>query len=158
MTVGSRIVDVALIHAMERGLLLASWEARFCCAPGTYVSVKLMRSMLAYEMQAASNGGELKQMDRALRQRARQLTDAQTKGKPKGSDPAEGAILPSPILRPGVQLMREWNGRTYRVEVQESGFAMDGRSYKSLTAIAKRITGAHWSGPRFFGLSGRRAA
>jgi hypothetical protein len=49
--------------------------------------------------------------------------------------------------------MREWNGRTYQVEVIRDGFVMDGRTYKSLSAIAKRITGAHWSGPRFFGLT-----
>jgi hypothetical protein len=55
-------------------------------------------------------------------------------------------------LQPGTCLMREWNGRTYRVEVVEDGFVMDGRAYRSLSAIAKRITGAQWSGPRFFGL------
>ncbi|MCF6305500.1 MAG: DUF2924 domain-containing protein [Rhodobacteraceae bacterium] len=49
--------------------------------------------------------------------------------------------------------MREWNGRTYQVEVLTKGFRMDGREYRSLTAIAKKITGANWSGPRFFGLT-----
>ena len=47
------------------------------------------------------------------------------------------------------------NGRTYQVEVTQSGYVMDGKSYRSLTAIAKRITGANWSGPRFFGLINR---
>lgn len=55
-------------------------------------------------------------------------------------------------LRPGVCLMREWNGRTYRVEVVEGGFQMDGKTYRSLSAIARKITGAQWSGPRFFGI------
>jgi hypothetical protein len=54
----------------------------------------------------------------------------------------------------GVHLVREWNGRTYQVEVLETGFRMDDREYASLTAIAKKITGANWSGPRFFGLTG----
>ncbi len=56
--------------------------------------------------------------------------------------------------KPGTQYVREWNGRTYQVEVLEQGFRMDGREYGSLTAIAKKITGANWSGPRFFGLKG----
>ena len=48
--------------------------------------------------------------------------------------------------------MREWNGRTHTVRVEEDGFTYGGRSYRSLTAIARDITGARWSGPRFFGL------
>ncbi|WP_422395545.1 DUF2924 domain-containing protein [Roseovarius phycicola] len=48
--------------------------------------------------------------------------------------------------------LREWNGRTYRVEAVESGFVMNGKHYRSLSSVAKRITSAHWSGARFFGL------
>jgi hypothetical protein len=55
-------------------------------------------------------------------------------------------------LRPGTHLVREWNGRTYQIEVLDDGFQMDGKRYRSLSAIARKITGAHWSGPRFFGL------
>jgi Protein of unknown function (DUF2924) len=47
---------------------------------------------------------------------------------------------------------REWRGRTHTVTVTEDGFEYAGASYPSLTKIAKKITGAHWSGPRFFGL------
>ena len=61
-------------------------------------------------------------------------------------------VVASPHLRPGTRLVREWNGRTHVVDVSEDGFAFDGKTYRSLSAIAKRITGAHWSGPRFFGL------
>ena len=55
------------------------------------------------------------------------------------------------------QLVREWNGRTYQVQVVEDGFHMDGKVWKSLSAIAKNITGTDWSGPRFFGLNSRAA-
>ena len=48
--------------------------------------------------------------------------------------------------------MREWNGRMHVVDVTDDGFLFDGKPYRSLSAIARRITGAHWSGPRFFGL------
>ena len=55
-------------------------------------------------------------------------------------------------------LVREWNGRTYQVEVIDNGYRFDGKTYPSLTTIAKRITGTHWSGPRFFGLTPKRKA
>jgi hypothetical protein len=57
-----------------------------------------------------------------------------------------------PGVRSGTRLVREWNGRTHFVDVSEDGFVFDGKTYRSLSAIAKRITGAHWSGRRFFGL------
>ena len=59
---------------------------------------------------------------------------------------------PTPKLAPGTQLVREWNGRTWQVEVVKGGFVCRGKRYRSLSAIAKMITDAHWSGPRFFGL------
>jgi hypothetical protein len=65
------------------------------------------------------------------------------------------AVRSAPVLSAGTHLVREWNGRTYQVEVTRSGYVMDGKSYRSLTAIARRITGANWSGPRFFGLVDR---
>ena len=55
-------------------------------------------------------------------------------------------------LVPGARLMREWGGRTHVVDVIEGGFVFEAKVYPSLTAIAGKITGAHWSGPRFFGL------
>jgi hypothetical protein len=55
------------------------------------------------------------------------------------------------LLKSGSHLIREWNGRSYMVEVKESGFWMDGKCYRSLTSIARQITGVHWAGPRFFG-------
>jgi hypothetical protein len=55
-------------------------------------------------------------------------------------------------MQPGVRLMRDWNGETHSVQVLEKGFAWRGKTYSSLSAIAQHITGARWSGPRFFGL------
>jgi len=52
----------------------------------------------------------------------------------------------------GTRLVREWQGRQYEVLVTHDGFEFEGRPYKSLTAIAKAITGTHWNGPHFFGL------
>lgn len=52
-------------------------------------------------------------------------------------------------------MLREWNGVTHVVEVTETGFLWNGETWRSLSAIAREITGAHWSGPRFFGLTGK---
>src|SRR3954452_17276030 len=60
---------------------------------------------------------------------------------------------PAASLRPGAKLMRQWHGRTHVFVVTNTGFDYAGLSYGSLTQIAKLITGAHWSGPRFFGLT-----
>jgi hypothetical protein len=58
-------------------------------------------------------------------------------------------------LAPGARLIREWRGRTVAVLTTEDGFSWEGRPYRSLSQIAREVTGAHWSGPRFFGLTGR---
>jgi Protein of unknown function (DUF2924) len=61
-----------------------------------------------------------------------------------------------PRLKPGARLVREWRGRTHTVMALDDGFEFEGRLYRSLTQIAREITGAHWSGPRFFGLKDRK--
>src|SRR5439155_11355207 len=61
-------------------------------------------------------------------------------------------LAPAPLLKPGTRLLREWGGKTHTVIALDDGFEYDGEWYQSLTQIARRITGAHWSGPRFFGL------
>jgi len=54
--------------------------------------------------------------------------------------------------QPGARLIRDWNGRTHVVDVIEGGYVFESKLYSSLTAIARKITGTGWSGPRFFGL------
>ena len=131
------------IATMDRA---ASAEA-LAALPGVTVPPRVraetLRRLLAYEMQAGTLGGLTAQERRALR--------AVANGK-AGRD--AGVALASP----GTHLVREWNGRTYRVEVTESGYVLDGTTYASLSAVAKRITGTAWSGPRFFGLTAKRSA
>ena len=62
-----------------------------------------------------------------------------------------GQSVPA-TAKPGSNLVREWNGRTYQVEVVDGGYVMDGKTWRSLSAMARHITGARWSGPRFFGV------
>jgi hypothetical protein len=62
------------------------------------------------------------------------------------------------VPKTGTTLVRQWHGHAHTVLVREDGFDYEGQHYRSLTVIAKRITGAHWSGPRFFGLTKRSGA
>ena len=72
----------------------------------------------------------------------------------------KGSVVVTPdfSLKPGARLMREWRGSTHTVVVTENGFEYAGEVFPSLTRIAHAITGAHWSGPRFFGLIRKRTS
>lgn len=72
-----------------------------------------------------------------------------------GTSPGNVKTAPTPTLTPGTRLFREWNGRTITVEVRADGFWWQDRIYGSPSEIAREATGAHWSGPRFFGLRRR---
>jgi hypothetical protein len=105
------------------------------------LSRDLLIRTIAYRMQELACGGLSKATQRKL--------DALTKElKGKGSI----AVTSGLSLRPGTRLVREWRGRTHTVVVTEEGFEYAGKAFPSLTKIAHAITGAHWSGPRFFGL------
>jgi hypothetical protein len=93
-------------------------------------------------MQELAYGGLSKATQRKLATFTKELADT-------------GRISPARDirLRPGARLVREWRGRTYTVIVTEDGFGYAGKTFSSLTTIAGVITGAHWSGPRFFGLN-----
>jgi hypothetical protein len=105
------------------------------------ISRDLLVLGIAYRLQEIEHGGLGKATIRKLRMLAKTLRTT-------------GRVGPTPslTLKPGARLVREWNGRTYTVTVTEDGFDYAGTSYPSLSNIAKKITGAHWSGPRFFGL------
>lgn len=98
-----------------------------------------MRRFLAFEIQARQTGGLSKQVLTALK-----MPEGQA--QPKASTPG---------LKPGGRLLREWNGVTHVVDVTENGFVWHGETWRSLSVIAREITGAHWSGPRFFGLTAK---
>ena len=105
------------------------------------ISRDLLILGIGYRLQEIEHGGLGKATRRKLRTLAKALRTT-------------GRVGPTPglSLKPGVRLVREWHGRTHTVTVTEDGFEYAGSSYASLTKIAKKITGAHWSGPRFFGL------
>ena len=128
---------VADLPQMARPDLLKLWRQLFGTEAPRNASAGFLARALGHSLQLRETGDVPPRVLRALR------AVAAGKVPPAGSAAA---------LRPGVCLMREWNGRTYRVEVTAEGFRLDGRSYRSLSAIARQITGARWSGPRFFGI------
>jgi hypothetical protein len=137
--------DTAAFDRLGRAECIDRWKSQFGQQPPKFVSVQFMRKALAYEAQVKAHGGHSSVVRRALE---RALRDTRKlRGKIGPAQPAS-----SLILRPGTHLIREWNGRSYQVDVLENGFQLDGKRYSSLSAIARKITGAHWSGPRFFGL------
>ncbi|WP_367181385.1 DUF2924 domain-containing protein [uncultured Roseovarius sp.] len=110
--------------------------------PPKYLSVSFMRRVLAHDLQCRKLGGHSAATKRTLK-----LVLAR-----------RGGSVSSQTAIDGPTLVREWNGRIYRVDVSPEGYALDGKSYGSVSAVARHITGAHWSGPRFFGLSEKRRA
>lgn len=136
-------IDLGAIESLDRSECIDHWVRQFGNMPPKHVSVQFMRKVLAYEQQVKRLGGHSNAVRRALK--------LALKGSKQGPVPVTDK--PAAVqLRPGTHLVREWNGRSYQVEVLEEGFQLDGKRYRSLTAIARKITGAHWSGPRFFGL------
>jgi hypothetical protein len=106
------------------------------------VSRDLLVRAVAYRMQELAYGGLSKATQRKLATLSKELE-------------TNGSIVPNRNrdIRPGTRLVREWRGRTHTVVVTKDGFEHAGKTYPSLSKIAQAITGAHWSGPRFFGLN-----
>ena len=134
---------IAEIEAWGRDQCLTAWADLAEAPPGSRLSLRFPRKALIFEIQCKMLGGHSSAVRRALKALA----------KPVAMTTAD----PAPALTVDTQLVREWNGRVYRVNVTSDGFEMDGENYSSLSAVAKRITGAEWSGPRFFGLKKRAA-
>ncbi len=122
----------------DRPALVERWQSLFDREPPAHVQVALLRRVLAWHAQ-----------DQAI--------DGQWTG-PKGAARLQRALRPTrtstaPTLAPGTRLLREWQGVTHEVLVTPQGFVHQGHTYKSLSAVAKAITGTHWSGPVFFGIA-----
>ena len=130
---------LAALESMESLELRKEWERAYK-TPAPMLSSDLLRLGIAWKLQEKQFGG----FDRATRQ----MLNAPARADVKASTPRK--------LTPGTRLVRDWHGVGHSVTVVEDGFDHDGRHWPSLTAIARHITGAKWSGPRFFGLTGSR--
>ena len=141
-SVDSRAIESEIdrIRSLNLEDLRRAWR-RLNLGEPPRISRDLLVLALGYRLQEIAYGGLGKAARRKLQTMAKALR-------------ATGRVGPTPSLslKPGARLVREWRGRTHTVTVTEDGFAYAGTGYPSLTKIAKKITGAHWSGPRFFGL------
>ena len=123
--------------------LKQEWARRYG-APAPNLSPELLRLGVGYKLQEQKSGGISRGARMLLRQvAARAGEDTEKKPMPRK-------------LTPGTRLVRDWRGVGHTVIVRDDGFEYDGKHWKSLTAIAKAITGNQWNGPLFFGLAERK--
>ena len=132
---------MAALSGLTAQQLRDEWRRLYRGQPPRLSRDLLIRS-IAYRMQEVAYGGLSKATERMLATLSKEL-------KASGSV----TIAPDLRVRSGARLVREWRGRTHTVIVTDDGFEYAGKVYASLTSIAHEITGAHWSGPRFFGLN-----
>lgn len=133
---------ISTLSETNRDNLAVLWSRRNGHPPPKGCGRTLLELAEAYAIQVSNFSG--------LKPRLRR----QLENEPKG---ISGSVVGHKVqksrqLSQGSKLVREWNGRTHHVDVVRGGFIWNGNKHQSLSAIAKEITGAHWSGPRFFGL------
>ena len=138
-------MDMTGLHDLGTSELRTEWKRLYRSTPPR-LSRDLMIRAIAYRQQEKTHGGLNAATRRKLSAFGTEEKDAD-RVLPKRSNSA----------RPGARLIREWSGRTYQVTVTEDGYDYDGTVYRSLSQVARVITGARWSGPRFFGLTAKKA-
>jgi Protein of unknown function (DUF2924) len=132
---------IVALQALTTADLRIEWSNMYRATPPTRLSRTLLLRGVAYGVQEQAHGGLSLGAQRMLRLLS------------EGSDQRSRApAAPAIVLKPGTKLVREWHGHVHTVSVLDDGFEYQGQRYPSLTRIARRITGAHWSGPVFFGL------
>ena len=124
--------QLAALATMSPAQLRDEW-ARVWKSPAPRFTPYLLRLGIAYRLQQRASGRKID---------AERLVSNATAGKSARQ-----------TIKPGTEFIRSWNGSTIAVTAEDKGFRFDDRLYHSLSAIAKEVTGAHWSGPRFFGLA-----
>ncbi len=125
------VEEVRALERLDLEGLRAEWRRRYG-PPPKLRSSDLLARLLAWRIQAEALGG----------------LDAET----RATLFRQSLPIATPRLSAGVQIVREWRGATYTVDVVQDGFRWKGQTYKSLSQVAQAITGVKWNGPRFFGL------
>lgn len=149
--------EIAALDTLDTKALQARWLELYDRDPPSRIRAGLLRLGIAYRLQEKAFGGLKPHTVRLLRKLAAELrADREAK---RSAAQAPDTAMPqwvatqSPLLSPGTQLMREWNGSTEIVDVVADGFLWRGTTYRTLSAVAVAITGTKWSGPKFFGLT-----
>ncbi|MBW2498304.1 MAG: DUF2924 domain-containing protein [Deltaproteobacteria bacterium] len=132
--------QLADLEHLSHAELKARWSTLYGVPCPKHMSRKFLLGAVAYRIQENAIGGLKKSTRRHVEKVAADLAS----GKP--------IKQPGPKIKPGTRLVREWNGTVHEVIVLETAVQYRGESWPSLSAVAREITGARWSGPRFFGL------
>ena len=143
-TAGDMEATIRELADLPRPDLTERWRQLYRAEAPKGISRPLLIRAVAYGMQVKHYGG----LKPAVRRQLRKVADG-------GSAPA--ANVKSARIAPGMRLIREWNGSSHVVEAVDGGFVWNSARYGSLSAVARAITGARWSGPRFFGLESDQA-
>jgi Protein of unknown function (DUF2924) len=134
-------VQIAALPTLNRVQLLAIWAENFSKDPPPKLRKELMVPVLAYRIQEREFGGLSNSARRRLRELAASLKTTKPSQERSDSDP-----------QTGTRLLRVWRGETHEVIATGNGYLYRGKSYSSLSRIAREITGTQWSGPLFFGV------
>jgi hypothetical protein len=124
--------------------LRAEWNRLYERTAPTRISRELLMLAIAYRIQERTFGGLGPEVLRQLRQIAASIRER-----------GDVVIARTPCLKPGTRLLRDWHRRSHEVLVLDDGFSWQGNRYRSLSQIARAITGTRWSGPAFFGIKAR---
>jgi hypothetical protein len=155
--------EIATIEALSRDQLAVRWTKIYGQRPPA-IRRELLSYAIAWDLQSKRLGGFSPETKRRLRQAIAQVGSGVGTRRAPGSQTSELSPLganavsvkatPMPASMPsvGARLVRVWNGHTNVVDVVEGGYLFEGTIHRSLSAVARKITKAHWSGPRFFGL------
>ena len=135
---------IELLPRLNAQQLDERWQELYGTARPQRLYGGLLIGVLAYRLQEKAFGGIKPATRRLLRQVAGLPAERRSLDR-----------LTKPRLKAGAVLLREWHGSTHRVTVLERGYEHNGQCFKSLSEIARRITGSRWSGPLFFGLKTR---
>jgi len=136
--------DLESLRNLPLKALRERWRDLYGVPCPPRISRQLLTRALAYRMQEQALGG----LDAATRRRLERAQEALAEGRTP--------TAPGAKARPGTRLLREWQGVVHEVIVLEDSVQYQGKTWPSLSAVAREITAAHWSGPRFFGLKGVR--
>jgi hypothetical protein len=142
------LAQLGALKGLPAQALKTKWRALFDSEPPPY-NRRFLESRLAYRIQELAYGGLKKETVERLRVLARQYD-----GKPGGRSKSRSDRLPIA----GTRLVREWQGVQHSVTIRPDDLEFEGRPYKSLSAIAREITGVRWNGWVFFGLKNHRGA
>jgi hypothetical protein len=141
-----RFDELAGLSALDRKELVEKWRILYKTGPPVGSQNKFLLYAVAHRMQEKVLGG-LKPATRRFLEKAAQSNDA-----------SKQQILPAISVKPGTRLLREWHGVTYEVIILESSILCNGKHYRSLSEVARAITGTRWSGPLFFGMKKKEVA